>query len=61
MVFFLLLLFLKPWSEPINWKVKILLQLELNISRCHVPNECIKSVLLHLVYRRHETSKVLGN
>ncbi|XP_026822959.1 uncharacterized protein LOC113560996 [Rhopalosiphum maidis] len=48
-----------PWSEPINWKVKILLQLELHLSRCHITNECIKSVLLHLVYKRHETSKVL--
>lgn len=39
----------------------MLLQLELNISRCHGTNERIKSVLLHLVYKRHETSKALGN
>ncbi|VVC40499.1 Hypothetical protein CINCED_3A003779 [Cinara cedri] len=48
-----------PWSEPIHWKVKMLLQLKLNISRCHGANERIKTVLLHLVYKRHETSKAL--
>lgn len=39
----------------------MLLQLELNMSRCHSPNELIKSVLLHLVYKRSEISKDLGN
>uniref|UniRef100_A0A2S2QZG9 BLOC-2 complex member HPS3 N-terminal domain-containing protein n=1 Tax=Sipha flava TaxID=143950 RepID=A0A2S2QZG9_9HEMI len=48
-----------PWSEPICWTVKMILQLELNMSRCNITNENIKSVLLNLVYRRHETSKVL--
>jgi hypothetical protein len=52
---------LQPWSEPICWTVKMILQLELNMSRCNITNENIKSVLLNLVYRRHETSKVLGN
>lgn len=39
----------------------MLLQLELDMSRCHNTNERIKSVLLHLIYKRHETSKVFGN
>lgn len=57
----LISVFIKPWNEPICWTVKMLLQLELNMSRCHNTNEHIKSVLLHLIYKRHETSKMLGN
>lgn len=39
----------------------MLLQLKLNTSKCHGTNERIQGVLLHLVYKRHETSKASGN
>ncbi|XP_050520386.1 uncharacterized protein LOC126893890 [Daktulosphaira vitifoliae] len=46
----------EPWADPTSWTIEVILQLELDVSRCHSTDEHIKKLLLQLIYEQHEKS-----